>query len=98
MSLMNYRIYLLVAVTRWQHPAAGKKVLSETEKFAVGYWIPKKIEWLKPDSGDKRIDSIRRYANFFLLCFSNEQFDLINATNGCTIGDDSLVFESEPRI
>jgi hypothetical protein len=32
------------------------------------------------------------------LCFSSDQFDLINATNGYTLGDDSLVFESEPGI
>jgi hypothetical protein len=75
-----------------------KKVLNENEKFLVGYWIPKKIDWLKPNSGDKQIDSIRRYSNFPLLCFSSDQFDLINATNGYTIGDDSLVFESEPGI
>jgi len=75
-----------------------KKNLNENEKVISGYWIPKKIEWRQPDSGDKRIDSIRRYANFPLLCFSNGQFDLINATNGYTIGDDTLVFEAEPGI
>lgn len=94
---MNCRSYFLLGIILIASCDHEKKV-RESESFAIGYWVPKKIEWLKPDSGDKRIDSIRRYANFSLLCFSDEQFDLINATNGYTIGDDSLVFESEPGV
>lgn len=92
------RIVIFLTLVLMISCSRDKKILTEDEKLFIGYWVPKKINWLKPDSGDKQIDSLVRYADFTTLCFSENQFDLINSTNSYSLGYDSLVFEFEPGI
>lgn len=95
---MNYRVFTLIVLITTCSCDVKKAPLSEEEKSIVGYWVPKNIDWLKPDSSGLGLDSVLRYSDFETLCFSEGQFDLINSTNSYSIGDDSLVFEFEPGL
>jgi hypothetical protein len=80
---------------------AGAKTSVEPaiDSSLLGYWIPEKINWRSPHSGDDQIDKVVRSAYFKILRLDTpNRLSFFAATMNYPKGYDSLIFEYEPGV
>lgn len=81
------------------HPEDSEPTPSPAASTLSGYWIPEKISWKSPHSGNPDIDSVVRSAYFKVLCFdSAHRFSTFATTINYPRRYDSLIFEYEPGV
>jgi len=83
------------------HAGAGIKTTGDAaiDSLLLGCWIPEKIDWRSPQSGDAQIDKAVRRAYFKVLCLdAPDRFSVLAATVNYPKGYDSLIFEYEPGV
>src|SRR5258708_1014897 len=72
---------------------------AKTDPSLLGYWIPEKINWQSPNSGNPEIDTVVRTAYFKVLRFDPpDRFSVFVTTMNYPKRFDSLIFEFEPGV